>query len=63
MHGSFSDLVRASRDPLVQQVAHTQFEQVYQLAKKMGTQHLILHSGYFLKTYPTETWIQNPLNL
>jgi sugar phosphate isomerase/epimerase len=59
MHGPFSELVPASRDPLVRQVARIRFEQGYQLAEKMGAQHLILHTGYFPKTYPTETWIQN----
>jgi sugar phosphate isomerase/epimerase len=59
MHGPFSELVPASRDPLVRQVAKIRFEQAYQIAMKMGAQHLIIHSGFLPKTYPREIWIQN----
>ena len=61
MHGPFSELVPASRDPLVRQVARTRFQQGYDLAQKIGAQHLILHSGYVPKTYPRDQWIQNSL--
>ncbi len=59
MHGPFSELVPASRDPLVRQVARTRFQQGYDLAQIIGAQHLILHSGYVPKTYPRDQWIQN----
>jgi endonuclease IV len=58
MHGPFSELVPASRDPLVRGVARTRFQQGYDLAQTIGAQHLILHSGYFPKTYPREQWIK-----
>jgi sugar phosphate isomerase/epimerase len=59
MYGSFSELVPASRDPLVRQAAKFRFEQAYQVAMKMGAQHLLNHSGFLPKTYPRDTWIQN----
>ena len=62
MHGPFSELVPASRDPLVRQVARARFQQGYELAKIIGASHLVLHSGYFPKTYPTDQWIDNSFN-
>jgi sugar phosphate isomerase/epimerase len=59
MHGPFSELMPASRDPLVRQVARTRYQQGYELAQMIGARHLILHSGYLLKTYPRDQWIQN----
>jgi sugar phosphate isomerase/epimerase len=59
IHGPFSELVPASRDSMVRQVAKIRFEQAYQVARKMGAQHLIIHSGFLPKTYPKEIWIQN----
>jgi sugar phosphate isomerase/epimerase len=59
MHAPFSELVPASRDPMVRQVAKLRFEQAYQSARKMDAQHLIIHSGFFPKTYPKAVWIQN----
>ncbi|OGN89203.1 MAG: hypothetical protein A2Y88_06605 [Chloroflexi bacterium RBG_13_48_10] len=59
LHGPFSELVPASRDPLVRQVARTRFQQGYEAAKKIDARHLILHSGFFPKTYPRDQWIQN----
>jgi sugar phosphate isomerase/epimerase len=62
MHGPFYELIPASRDPLVQQVARTRFQQGYEIAHKIGASHLILHSGYLPKTYPNDQWIQNSFN-
>jgi sugar phosphate isomerase/epimerase len=59
MHGPFSELVPASRDPLVRQVAEKRFSQACDIAQKTGAQHLILHSGFFPKTYSRQNWIQN----
>jgi sugar phosphate isomerase/epimerase len=59
MHGPFSELVPASRDPLVRGVVRTRFQQGYDLAQTIGAQHLILHSGFYPKTYPRDQWIQN----
>jgi endonuclease IV len=59
MHGPFSDLIPASRDQLVRQAARSRFQQGFELAKMIGAQHLILHSGFFPKTYPPDLWIQN----
>jgi sugar phosphate isomerase/epimerase len=59
LHGPFSELVPASRDPLVRQVARTRCQQGFELAQMIGARHLILHSGYLPKTYPREQWIQN----
>lgn len=59
MHGPFYELIPASRDPLVRQVARTRCQQGYEAAKMLGAKHLILHSGYLPKTYPRDQWIQN----
>ena len=61
LHGPFSELMPASRDPWVRQVARTRFQQGYELAQMIGAHHLVLHSGFFPKTYPRDTWIQNSL--
>jgi sugar phosphate isomerase/epimerase len=61
MHGPFYELIPASCDPLVRQVARTRHQQGYEMALRIGASHLILHSGYLPKTYPREQWIQNSL--
>ena len=60
-HGPYSELVPASRDRKVREVARSRFQDAYDLAQMVGAQHLILHSGFFPKTYPRATWIQNSL--
>ncbi len=62
LHGPFSELVPASRDAWVRQVARNRFQQGYDLAHMIGAQHLVLHSGFFPKTYPRDIWIQNSLD-
>jgi sugar phosphate isomerase/epimerase len=62
IHGPFSELVPASRDPLVRQVAQARFSQAFDIMSKTNAQHLILHSGFFPKTYPHEIWIENTVN-
>jgi len=62
LHGPFSELVPASRDPWVRQVARARFQQGFELAQMIGAQHLVLHSGFFPKTYPRDIWIQNSLD-
>jgi sugar phosphate isomerase/epimerase len=62
LHGPFSELIPASRDPWVRQVARSRCQQGYELAQLIGAKHLILHSGYLPKTYPRDQWIQNSLN-
>ncbi len=62
MHGPFFDLVPASRDARVRQVAGERFQQAIEIAHTIGARHLILHSGYFLKTDPREMWVENACN-
>jgi sugar phosphate isomerase/epimerase len=62
MHGPFAELIPASQDPWVRQVAARRFQQAYAIANEIGAQHLILHSGYIPKTYMREKWIQNAYN-
>lgn len=62
LHGPFTELVPASRDPLVRHVTRTRFQQGYELAMSFGASHYILHSGYIPKTYPREVWLQNSLD-
>jgi sugar phosphate isomerase/epimerase len=59
LHGPFSELVPASRDKQIQQVARSRFRRAIELATAAGAQHLVLHTGYIPKTYPRETWIGN----
>lgn len=59
MHGPFSDLIPASRDPLIRQATRERFLQAGELAQRMGAGHLILHSGFIPKTYPSEQWLRN----
>jgi sugar phosphate isomerase/epimerase len=59
MHGPFYELIPASRDPMVRQVARTRCQQGYEIAQIIGASHLVLHSGYLPKTYPSDIWIQN----
>jgi sugar phosphate isomerase/epimerase len=57
LHGPFSELIPASRDQQIRQVARSRFQRAVELATAVGAQHLVLHSGYIPKTYPRETWI------
>jgi sugar phosphate isomerase/epimerase len=59
LHGPFMELIPASRDRLVQGAARTRFESAYDVARTVDVQHLVLHTGYFPKTYPHDTWIAN----
>lgn len=61
MHGPFSDLIPASRDPLVRQVTRDRFLYAGNLAQRIGAQHLVLHSGYIPKTYPGVQWMTSSL--
>jgi sugar phosphate isomerase/epimerase len=61
MHGPFSDLIPASRDPLIRQATHERFMQACEVAQQINTEHLILHSGFIPKTYPGELWLSNSL--
>jgi len=58
-HGPFSDLAPASRDKKIQEVTRSRFQSAFELARVVGAQHIILHTGYIPKTYPRETWIEN----
>jgi sugar phosphate isomerase/epimerase len=58
-HGPFSDLVPASRDKKIRQVARDRFQSAYELAQVIDAQHLVLHTGYIPKTYPRDRWMEN----
>lgn len=60
-HGPFSELVPASRDTRIREVARSRYESAYKIAQVVGAQHLILHTGFIPKTYPREIWIENSL--
>jgi sugar phosphate isomerase/epimerase len=62
VHGPFYELIPASCDPLIRQVARQRFQRASELAQMIGAQHLILHSGYFPKTYPAEQWLNNSID-
>lgn len=58
-HGPFFELIPASRDRQIQQVARSRFRRAVELATVVGAQHLVLHTGYFPKTYSRRTWVDN----
>jgi sugar phosphate isomerase/epimerase len=58
-HGPFSELVPASRDRKIREVTRDRFQSAYELARIIGAQHLVLHTGYIPKTYPRDRWIEN----
>ena len=62
MHGPFAELVPATWDPLLRKVVMKRFSQAYDITIKTGARHLILHTGYFPKTYQREKWIENSYN-
>jgi hypothetical protein len=35
------------------------FQSAYELARIIGAQHLVLHTGYIPKTYPRHRWVEN----
>jgi sugar phosphate isomerase/epimerase len=59
LHGPFFELIPASRDRQIQQVARSRFRRAVELATVIGARHLILHTGYFPKTYSRGTWVDN----
>jgi sugar phosphate isomerase/epimerase len=62
MHGPFSDLVPASRDPLIREVTLRRYRRAIDLAQSLSASHLILHSGFIPKTYTSDVWLENSLN-
>jgi sugar phosphate isomerase/epimerase len=62
VHAPFSELVPASRDPLVRQVARTRLQQGVAIAHGLVASHLVVHSGFFPKTYSRDTWVNNTVD-
>jgi sugar phosphate isomerase/epimerase len=58
-HGPFFELIPASQDRQIQQVVRSRFRRAIELATIVGAQHLVLHTGYFPKTYSRGTWVAN----
>lgn len=58
-HGPFTELSPASQDRLIREATRSRFLSAYQLATTVGAGHLILHSGYFPRTYPHDQWLAN----
>ena len=61
LHGPYHDLVPASDDPRVREVARSRFQEALGVARTVGAGHVVLHSGFFPKTYPRDMWIENSL--
>ncbi len=62
VHGPFGDLNPGSFDPMVREVARNRFEMGYEIAEKLGAQHLVLHLGYVPKTSPVTRWVNRCIN-
>jgi sugar phosphate isomerase/epimerase len=59
LHGPFSDLAPASRDPRIVDVTHLRFRQAHDAAMELGAQRVVVHSGFVPKTYALEVWNKN----
>ncbi|HBA85288.1 MAG TPA: hypothetical protein DCZ95_14470 [Verrucomicrobia bacterium] len=59
IHGSFSDLAPASRDPLIVEATRLRFRQAHEVAVALGAQRVVLHSGFMPKTYAPDVWHKN----
>lgn len=59
MHGPFWDMIPASRDSAIREAVMRRYNQAYDACGKAGATHLVLHSGYFPKTYSKNEWVAN----
>jgi len=62
LHGPFSELVPASRDPEIRKVVKNRFNRAWEIAVKLNCKHLILHTGFIPKTYFPQDWLNRTIN-
>jgi sugar phosphate isomerase/epimerase len=61
IHGPFMDLVPATIDSALRAVALSRFESAIGACEALGAPKLILHSGWFPRSYPDALWLENSL--
>jgi len=57
LHGAFEDLVPASKDAMIRNVARVRFDQSQRVASALGTQNIVLHHGYVPRRGAADGWI------
>lgn len=58
MHGPFGDLNPGSFDPLVRETAQQRIQAGYEIASRLGAEHIVFHHGRVPKTNPEHSWIK-----
>ncbi len=61
MHGPFVDLMPGSMDEEVDAVARRRISRGIEICAQTGIAGIVLHTGWFPKTYPDELWLGNAL--
>ncbi|MGL4345992.1 MAG: sugar phosphate isomerase/epimerase family protein [Cellulosilyticaceae bacterium] len=59
LHGPFFDLAPASFDSAIRKVTLERFEAAYEIAKQLGADRIVYHSGFIPITYYIEGWLGN----
>lgn len=57
IHGPFFDLAPASFDSQIRRVTMARFEAAYGIAKQLGADRIVFHSGFIPITYYIEGWL------
>ncbi|ADL50822.1 sugar phosphate isomerase/epimerase family protein [Clostridium cellulovorans] len=58
IHGTFTDLCFGSKDSLIREVAKKRFEYSYEISRKLGCKHIVLHHGYVPGTSYPPNWVK-----
>jgi sugar phosphate isomerase/epimerase len=58
MHGPFGDLNPGSFDPLVRETARQRIQEGFDVASRLGANHIVYHDGRVPRTNPEESWIK-----
>ena len=61
VHGPFMDLVPATIDSALRAVALSRFSSAIGACEALGAPKLVLHSGWFPRSYPDELWLENSI--
>ncbi|MGL4737951.1 MAG: sugar phosphate isomerase/epimerase family protein [Cellulosilyticaceae bacterium] len=61
VHGPFFDLAPASFDSQIRCVTMARFEHAYNIARALGADRIIFHSGFIPITYYIEGWLGNSI--
>lgn len=61
VHGPFYDLIPASLDPEVQELAKVKFMRAIDATKELNIKHLIFHTGWLPYFYSDDIWVKNSI--